>query len=273
MAAISGRRVDLGRLIMVPGAAVMLAFDLRAITHNSRGGAGGGSAADMLRWLGAAAVCAFYALIIWCYLRRGPAVATSGSLTAHAAAVAAMLAPFAFPLLPAVPPGVGRGFAADTLIVAGTAWSVWSLRFLGRSLSVLAQAREVVDRGPYRWVRHPLYTGEIVSSLGLVLVGGTAAAAGLWLALCALQVYRALREEQLLLHALPGYRGYRRRTAALFPGFRRWADPRDARFARRGAAGGDRLARSRATPRPFEPPRQSGGQPGRPQEQCDQRGT
>jgi protein-S-isoprenylcysteine O-methyltransferase Ste14 len=83
---------------------------------------------------------------------------------------------------------------------------------------VLAQAREVVQRGPYRWVRHPLYTGEIVSSLGLAVTVGTAAAAAVWLAICGLQVYRAVREEQVLLLALPAYAGYRSRTAALLPG-------------------------------------------------------
>jgi protein-S-isoprenylcysteine O-methyltransferase Ste14 len=36
--------------------------------------------------------------------------------------------------------------------------------------------------------------------------------------MCALQVYRALREEQVLLLALPAYRSYRSRTAALLPG-------------------------------------------------------
>jgi len=108
--------------------------------------------------------------------------------------------------------------AADVLLLAGTAWAVWSLRFLGRNLSVLAQARDVVDHGPYRWIRHPLYAGEIVSALGLAIAAGSAAAAGLWLALCALQAYRALREEQVLLGALPGYRAYRTRTAALLPG-------------------------------------------------------
>ena len=79
------------------------------------------------------------------------------------------LAPFAFPLLHGAPPGTGRQFVSDLLLVAGMAWSVWSLRFLGRNVSVLAQARDVVDRGPYRWVRHPLYTGEIVSSLGVAI--------------------------------------------------------------------------------------------------------
>ncbi|HEY5985170.1 MAG TPA: methyltransferase, partial [Streptosporangiaceae bacterium] len=93
-----------------------------------------------------------------------------------------------------------------------------SLRFLGRNLSVIAQARAVVERGPYRWVRHPLYTGELVSTLGLVLTAGSVKAIAAWLAMAGLQAYRALREEQVLLRALPGYRAYRRRTAALLPG-------------------------------------------------------
>ncbi len=222
--AVTTARVDLGRLIMVPVAAVMLFVDVRALIHRS-----GNDAAGVLRWLGAVAVCGFYSLIIWCYLRRGPAIATSGSVTAHAAAVVATLTPFVFPLLPAGRPAAGRQLAADVLLVAGTAWSVWTLRFLGRNLSVLAQARDVVDRGPYRWVRHPLYTGEIVSSLGLAITVGTGAAVTVWLGLLALQLYRALREEQLLLHTLSGYRDYRSRTAALLPGLRGWPNGADGR--------------------------------------------
>ncbi len=215
MASLSRRaRPDLGRLIMIPFAAGVLAIDLRALAHAAaRGGATGA-----LRWLGALLVCAFYVLIIWCYLRRRPATATSRSVTAHTAAVAATLTPFVFPLLHATPPGTGQQLVADVLLVTGVGWSAWSLRFLGRNLSVIAQAREIADRGPYRWVRHPLYTGEIVASLGLALTAGTLAAGAAWLCLCALQAYRALREEQVLLRALPGYRDYRNRTAALLPG-------------------------------------------------------
>jgi protein-S-isoprenylcysteine O-methyltransferase Ste14 len=222
MATISRRaRPDLGRLIMVPMAAVLLILDLSALTHtgaNDASRAIGGGASGGLRWLGAILVCAFYLLIIWCYLRRGPATATTRSVTARVAAVAATLTPFAFPLLHGAPAGVGRQSVADGLLVAGTGWALWSLRCLGRNLSVFAQARELADGGPYRWIRHPLYAGEIVSSLGLALAAGTVAALALWLALCAMQGYRVLREEQLLLQALPQYRSYRSRTAALFPG-------------------------------------------------------
>ncbi len=204
------RRPDLGKLVMVPTAVLFLLVDAATL--------GRGSGPAGLRWLSTALVCLFYLLIIWCYLRRGPARATSRSVTAHAAAVTAMMMPFVFPLLGSASPGTARLWAGNVLVAAGTAWAVWSLRSLGPNVSVLAQARDLADAGPYRWIRHPLYTGEIVSSLGLAVLAGTAAALAVWSAFIALQAYRALREEQLLLRALPGYRGYREHTAALLPG-------------------------------------------------------
>jgi len=211
MTPMAGRiRPDLGRLIMVPSAAGLLLIDVAALLHEGGEGA--------LKWLSAALICVFYALIIWCYLRRGPATATGRSVTAHAAAVAAMLAPFAFPWLRAAAPGATALWAGDALLAAGTGWSLWSLRTLGRNVSVIAQARKLVVGGPYRWVRHPLYTGEIVSALGLAIAAGRPAALAVWLGFCGLQGYRALREEELLVRALPGYRGYQARTAALLPG-------------------------------------------------------
>ena len=223
MTSMTGRIwLDSGRLIMVPSSAVFLLFDGFALVHGGRGsrggGSGGGGGGGALQWFTTALVCAFYALIIWGYLRRGPAIATGRAVTAHAAAVVAMLAPFAVPLLRATPPGAAAQWAGDMLLAVGTGWSVWSLRSLGRSLSVIAQARKLVVGGPYRWVRHPLYTGEIVSSLGLAITVGGLAALAVWLGFCVLQGYRALREEQLLVRALPGYRDYQARTAALLPG-------------------------------------------------------
>jgi protein-S-isoprenylcysteine O-methyltransferase Ste14 len=204
---VGGYPVDAGRLVMIPAAAMFAVYDLTGLVR-----AAGGTS-----WLSAVPVCAFYGLIIWCYLRRGRATATSRSVTGHIAAVTAMLLPFVFPLLPAAPGAVHR-WAGDLLVAAGTGWALWALWALGRNVSVLAQARSLVVRGPYRWVRHPLYTGEIVSSLGLAVIVWSPAAPALWLVFCGLQAYRALREEQLLVRALPGYRAYRTRTAALFPG-------------------------------------------------------
>jgi len=207
-------RLDLGKLVMIPVAALMLALDLATLARH--GAAGGVSGA--LHWLGVLGFCAFYSLVMWCYLRRGPALATSRSATAHAAAFIATLMPFPLPLLQATSPGLERQLASSALVLAGVAWSVWALHSLGPNLSAIAQARGVVERGPYRLVRHPLYTGEMLSALGLAIAAWSPASAGLWLALCGLQAYRAMREEQVLLLALPTYRAYRVRTAALLPG-------------------------------------------------------
>jgi protein-S-isoprenylcysteine O-methyltransferase Ste14 len=203
-------RPDLGRILMIPAAAVVLLLDLMTPV-----GRGGGSA---LRWAGTLLAVAFYVLVIWCYLRRGPARATTSSVTARVAAVIATWAPFVIPWLHGAPPGPVWQGVSDVLLLAGTAWAVWSLRSLGRNLSVVAQVRDVADGGPYRWIRHPLYTGEIVSTLGLAIAAHSLAAIAVWLGICALQAYRAVREEQLLLAVLPGYGAYRIRTAALVPG-------------------------------------------------------
>jgi protein-S-isoprenylcysteine O-methyltransferase Ste14 len=205
--------IDIGRVVMVPTACAILVIDALSLGHTV-----GSRGADPLRSLGTLLVLAFYVVLIWCYLRRGPAASTSASLTAHAAAVIATWLPFALPLLHGPLPGHSRQALSDVLLLCGGAWSVWTLRFLGRNVSVLAQARDVVDRGPYRWVRHPLYAGELVSAFGVAIAMNSLAAMACWLVLCGLQVYRALREEQVLMDALPAYNDYRRRTAALVPG-------------------------------------------------------
>lgn len=208
----TGRRYrpDYGRMVMVPLAAGFLVLDFAALVK--------GSGRGPLHWADTALVCVFYGLVIWCYLRRSPARATSHSVTAHLAAVAATVSAFAYPLLRGGPPGAAQQWCGGVLIAAGTVWEVWSLRSLGRNVSVLAQARQVSERGPYRWIRHPLYTGEIFSSLGLLLTFWSVASLAVWVVFCGLQAYRAVREEQLLVAALPDYRRYREHTAALVPG-------------------------------------------------------
>jgi protein-S-isoprenylcysteine O-methyltransferase Ste14 len=203
-------RPDTGRLLMIPTAGVLVLLDVLALSRAGRSGP--------LVWLSDTLTAVFYVLIIWCYLRRGPALATSRSVTGHIAAVTGTLTPLAVPLLHGGQPGTVQLLAADLLLVTGSAWSVWSLRTLGTNLSVLAQARSVVTAGPYRLCRHPLYTGEIISTAGVALAAGTSAAAAAWLGFCLLQAYRALREEQLLREVLPGYAEYRSRTSALIPG-------------------------------------------------------
>lgn len=84
--------------------------------------------------------------------------------------------------------------------------------------SIVPQARAIVTTGPYRWVRHPLYAGELLAALGLTLLVGSLWGVVVWVALLALQLYRAHEEELLLSAHLPGYAAYAARTGQLIPG-------------------------------------------------------
>jgi protein-S-isoprenylcysteine O-methyltransferase Ste14 len=207
---------DRGRLLVLPTAVALAVAGAASLLRGP--GAGGPAAVVALRSLTVLLASCFYLLVAWCYLRRGRASATSASAVAHLVAVVATVTPFGFALLPGRPIGLTRSVLASLLLVIGMAWSVWALRSLGRSLAILAQARSVVQRGPYRWLRHPLHLGEVVACLGLAVNRGTFAAALLWVGLCAMQIHRAGREEELLARSLPDYRDYRARTFALLPG-------------------------------------------------------
>ncbi len=158
----------------------------------------------------------FYVLIVAFYVLRTRARATTGSLPARVLAVvtttpfgiAFLAGPVSHPVTLAV---------ANVLLCLGLGWSVWSLRHLGRSFSIVAQARSLVRTGPYRFVRHPLYLGELVAVLGVVMAGFSWQALGLFGMLLALQVYRASKEEELLAESFPEYAAYRLHTSRLVP--------------------------------------------------------
>jgi methyltransferase len=83
---------------------------------------------------------------------------------------------------------------------------VLSLRGSWTVRAVVPSDLRIVDRGPYRYIRHPNYLALGLEFLGLPLIGGAyASAAGLGVA-NALLLRRRIREEDALLMAIPGYR-------------------------------------------------------------------
>lgn len=77
---------------------------------------------------------------------------------------------------------------------------------------------QLVTRGPYARVRHPMYTAVLLGALGAALMRNSAID---WIACVLLVVVLLLkinREEQLLMTRYPEYVDYRSRTAALVPG-------------------------------------------------------
>jgi protein-S-isoprenylcysteine O-methyltransferase Ste14 len=79
---------------------------------------------------------------------------------------------------------------------AGYLLILWSLARLGRRFGIAPADRGLVVSGPYRFVRHPMYTGELL--LRLALCAGTTGAPLVFSVLLYIQVLRALREERVI---------------------------------------------------------------------------
>jgi protein-S-isoprenylcysteine O-methyltransferase Ste14 len=99
----------------------------------------------------------------------------------------------------------------------GICFSLYALFVLGKNFSIIPQARSLVQRGPYKLIRHPLYTAEILSTFGIFLVRPSVLTTVLFLLIILGQVYRAFQEEILLNSTFPEYENYRLKTARFIP--------------------------------------------------------
>lgn len=128
-------------------------------------------------------------------------------------------------------PGLGAAFLPESLawVTAGLslqgaclALAVSARRHLGRNWSMrveIKQEHELVQTGPYRLLRHPIYTAMAGMSLGTALVSGHLhALAGVALVLAA--YWRKTRMEESVLREQFGaqYENYRRSTWGVVPG-------------------------------------------------------
>lgn len=112
------------------------------------------------------------------------------------------------------------GFILIALGYAFASWAVAENRFFYSLVVIRAdQGHAVCDSGPYRFVRHPGYAGNVIAPLGIVL-----ALNSIWTLLPAavalvVAVIRTALEDRTLQEELPGYRDYARRVRyRLIPG-------------------------------------------------------
>jgi protein-S-isoprenylcysteine O-methyltransferase Ste14 len=104
-------------------------------------------------------------------------------------------------------------FWAMTTATLLTVWGMWTLR---RAFSITVEARTLVTRGPYRWIRHPIYAGEIATATAVALWRFSPANV-IWLALfVAIQLLRAYWEERKLAHHFTDYAPWARRSVWLW---------------------------------------------------------
>lgn len=107
------------------------------------------------------------------------------------------------------------------LVLAGNSLTFLGIISLRRSFSIMVEAREAVFTGPYAYVRHPLYVGEVVATAGVLVFRFSPVNAVLFALFVVSQIARAALEEKKLLSVFSAYEDYRRNTGAFFPRFPR----------------------------------------------------
>jgi len=169
--AMAKRNIDWARVVAVPLFTFFMILNVMAI----RRALGDFPPVDMLKVAGLThhlLLTCFYVLVVALYFLRSSAVSTARSWVTKAIALLASLLPFALPIL-------SRDLSANAvsvvlgnlIMISGMAFSVYALFSLGKSFSIIPQARGLVQSGPYRLVRHPLYVGEFWACLVLFWPG------------------------------------------------------------------------------------------------------
>jgi protein-S-isoprenylcysteine O-methyltransferase Ste14 len=112
-------------------------------------------------------------------------------------------------------------YFAVALMIVGLAFRWYSIRVLGKSFTYVVHTRpdqQVVQAGPYRWIRHPSYTGALLTVLGVLLaLTNPLSLLGLIPPLAG-YTYRIRVEERALMRDLgEPYQSYMKRTKRLIP--------------------------------------------------------
>jgi protein-S-isoprenylcysteine O-methyltransferase Ste14 len=111
--------------------------------------------------------------------------------------------------------------AALAIEVAGVAFAIVAREYLGAMWSgrvTLKEDHRIIQSGPYRYVRHPIYTGVLTAIIGVVLARGNAAAILGFAFIAAGLARKIVSEEELLRgHFGAAYDDYRRKVAAIIP--------------------------------------------------------
>ena len=110
------------------------------------------------------------------------------------------------------------------LAIIGIVLREWAVGVLGKHFTVRVQVHEkarLVTDGPYRYIRHPSYTGSLLTYIGIAWAVGSWSGIIFALLVClAAYEYRIVVEEKALADAFgKEYERYRKRTWKLFPGF------------------------------------------------------
>ena len=111
---------------------------------------------------------------------------------------------------------------AVILMLCGFAFAIWARRHIGRFWSArvtLKEGHRLIESGPYSLVRHPIYSGLLLSMAATVMTIGTVQSVCGYALLVGALVFKLVAEERLLAANFgEAYQEYQKRVKALIPG-------------------------------------------------------
>ena len=165
----------------------------------------------------AASIVLILAILLFLLL-RGPAKAKTPGLFPRVSAVFGTYLAVAVVYLPQHEMNAALSAVSLLLILGGVSFAIYALAHLGRSFSIMAEARKLVTDGPYAVIRHPLYVGEAAATTGLMLQYFSPLAVAIVALQLSFQILRIQNEERILCRQFPGYSAYMERSARFIPG-------------------------------------------------------
>ena len=110
--------------------------------------------------------------------------------------------------------------AGYVISFTGFAWLIIAMYQLNTNLTAYPSPKEtgkLITSGLYRIVRHPIYSGVLLLSLGVALVMNNYLMLGLFVIFILFFLYKSSYEESLLRKKYPEYDQYMHKTGGLFP--------------------------------------------------------
>lgn len=160
----------------------------------------------------------FAALLIALVAIRKPASSGAPGFVPKAVAFLGAFLGIAILALPRQAIGWPLQIVSTVLALGGMSFAVYALFWLGRSISVMSEARTLVTGGPYALVRHPLYLGEETALIGIALQFLSPLALAILVMQIGFQLARMRFEERVMTDAFPDYADYARRVKRIIPG-------------------------------------------------------